>query len=460
MKKTSLHFNGKRAFFRYAFLVAGDLGAIGLVLAGCAGAPQLAEPPNSASGQTDVSSYQWIQLGADGAAEIRTVSEGAACPTFHSADGAALILRPRAPADGKFPLVCFAPLPKGARAANSFSVRLPAVNPVPERIVVLGDTGCRLKGAAIQNCNNPKDWPFANVAAAAARLKPDLVIHLGDYQYRESPCPPANPGCAGTPYGDNWPAWKADFFAPAAPLLAAAPWVFVRGNHETCDRSGAGYLKMLGPLAYAPDCVDHQAPYRVPLGDFSLMVMDDADADDFAVNPAHVPVYQAELEDAVKPSQMPVWLVLHRPIWAASTGPLGIPAGGNAQIIAAAEKTMLTRPVSLMLAGHLHTFEAINYARGQVEGTPPPQIVAGNGGDALLVTPANLKGAAFQGHSGVAVKDGLSVGGFGFLLMTKSATGWTIDLYDAAGTAEGQCLFTSASDRLDCPKLPASRAAN
>ena len=135
----------------------------------------------------------------------------------------------------------------------------------------------RLKDQAIQNCNDPQDWPFPNVAAAAARLKPDLVIDVGDYLYRESPCPAGNSGCAGTPYGDNWPAWKADFFAPAAPLLAAAPWVFVRGNHEDCERTGRGYLRLLGPLAYAPTCVGHLAPYRVKLGDFELMVMDNAD---------------------------------------------------------------------------------------------------------------------------------------------------------------------------------------
>jgi hypothetical protein len=428
--------------------------------AGCASAPELAPPPFAAPDVPASQASQWIELGADGAAELRVVTDDATCPKFPLQGGGELQLGPRAPRDDKFALVCSALLPRNARIAG-----LPAINPTPRRILVLGDTGCRLKGAAIQNCNNPSEWPFPNVAAAAARLKPDLVIHLGDYQYRESPCPPGNQGCAGTPYGDNWPAWKADFFAPAAPLLSTAPWIFVRGNHETCDRSGPGYLKMLGPHVYAPNCVDHQAPYRVRLGDFSLMVMDDADADDLAVNPAHVPVYQAELEDAVRPSPgpanpTPVWLVLHRPIWGTSTGPLGIPAGGNAQIIAAAERTMVTKPVTLMLAGHLHTFEAINYSRGGADGTPPSQIVAGNGGDALLVTPANLKGTAFQGHSGVAVKDGLSVGGFGFLLMTKGADGWTIDLYDAGGVAEGQCKFSFASGRVDCPKLPGKRAAN
>ena len=48
----------------------------------------------------------------------------------------------------------------------------------------------------------------------------------------------------------------------------------------------------------------------------------------------------------------------------------------------------------------------------------------------------------------------MSVGGFGFLLMTKAAGGWTIDLYDQAGQAKGQCLFKDgAKPRVDCPGL-------
>jgi hypothetical protein len=37
-----------------------------------------------------------------------------------------------------------------------------------------------------------------------AARKPSLVIHVGDYIYRESPCPAGDKGCKGSPYGDNW----------------------------------------------------------------------------------------------------------------------------------------------------------------------------------------------------------------------------------------------------------------
>ena len=111
-----------------------------------------------------------------------------------------------------------------------------------KRIVLIGDTGCRMKASenAFQACNDSVKWPFAQVAQSAAALQPDLVIHVGDIHYRESPCPAGNAGCANSPWGYGFDAWQADLFEPAKPLLAAAPWVFVRGNHESCSRAGQG----------------------------------------------------------------------------------------------------------------------------------------------------------------------------------------------------------------------------
>ena len=68
------------------------------------------------------------------------------------------------------------------------AVALP--RPDPRRIVVFGDTGCRIaKRDRVQACNDPKSWPFPEVARRAAAAHPDLVIHVGDYLYREEPCP-------------------------------------------------------------------------------------------------------------------------------------------------------------------------------------------------------------------------------------------------------------------------------
>lgn len=337
-------------------------------------------------------------------------------------------------------------------------VPLALATPDPQRILVLGDTGCRIKGKELQDCSNPETWPFPGMAAKAARLKPDLVIHVGDYLYRENACPADFKGCEGTPFGDNWPTWDADFFAPAAPLLAAAPWVMVRGNHEDCNRAGPGFLRLIGALAFDPaaPCPVHMAPFAIPLQGLNLVVGDDVDAPEKSLVEKSVPVYAQEFGDLAK-APSPTWLLLHRPIWGLITGPLGLPIGGNLTLMAAASERGIPSPVSLMLSGHIHTFEAINY---EPANHVPPQIVAGFGGDRLDPTPANLRGAIFQGSYGVHVKDGLSIGGFGFLLLSKTTDAkasevWTVDVYDWQGRVQRQCLFHNG--RVDCPPVGKSR---
>src|SRR5665213_531720 len=185
----------------------------------------------------------WVQYTAHGL-EFRVVSESAGdsdCPTV-SLDGHDTPMAKRAADGNGFNLVCSLAIPKGAKSLNWGVLSFPLPAAEPKTILVLGDTGCRIKGTYVQACNDPKAWPFAGLAKAAAALKPDLIVHLGDYLYRESPCPPGVTGCAGSPYGDNWASWDADFFAPVTPLLAAAPWVIIRGNHEDCARAGNGFL--------------------------------------------------------------------------------------------------------------------------------------------------------------------------------------------------------------------------
>jgi hypothetical protein len=394
----------------------------------------------------------WVQATTIGF-EARLVTDAASCPTLRT-DKGDTAMTVRAAASANFPLTCAAAIPAGAAHAYVADVALPVPAANPQRILVLGDTGCRINKSALQACNDPVKWPFPQLAAAAAALKPDLVIHLGDYLYRENACPPGNQGCAGSPWGDNWITWQADFYTPAAPLLAAAPIILVRGNHEDCKRAGPGWLRLQGPSAFesAAPCIPHLPLYSVDLGTLRLAVMDDAAAQDTELNRDDSPVYAAELT-GLAAMLAPVWFVHHRPIWAATMGPLGIPVGGNLALIDAVRVATfsggppIATNVELMLSGHIHAFEAINYA-----GNVPPQIVAGNGGDDLHVTPTNLRGAQFQGFSGVTVADGLSVGGFGFLLMTRTEGGWTVDLYDPKGGKTRTCRFTAGkSARLNCP---------
>jgi hypothetical protein len=407
--------------------------------------PSLAQAADSA----------WVQAVASGY-EARLVTSAAACPALHT-DKGDVTMSVRAAADSNFALTCAAAIPAGTKTAAIGGISLPVPVMHPRRILVLGDTGCRIKGATLQACNDPAQWPFPQVAAAAASMKPDLVIHVGDYLYRESMCPQGNPGCAGSPWGDNWTTWQADFYTPAAPLLATAPIVLARGNHEDCKRAGLGWTRLQGPAAFDGTCQAHQPLYTVDVGGLTLAVLDDAVSDEPALDRDVAKVYADEI-DGLAQLPAPVWFVHHRPTWAAISGPLGIPIGGNLTLIEASQLAIakglppVPHSVELMLSGHIHTFESINFNQDVA-----PQIVAGNGGDNLDITPKNLRGSQFVGHSGVTVADGLSVGGFGFLLMTRASDGWIIDLYDPAAQPKGQCHFIAPHGgkrgRLDCPGL-------
>lgn len=387
----------------------------------------------------------WVQMAPGGAAEMRVVVKANSCPLARL-DGQRVPMLLRAAPDDKFPVrVCALTLRKSLKQLSVLGELLPVPKQVPQRILVLGDTGCRIKDEAVQACNDPQAWPFPSVALQAAKLKPDLVVHVGDYLYRESACPPGNAGCAGSPWGDNWASWAADFFTPAAPLLAAAPWVIVRGNHEECPRAGPGFLRLLGPLAHvegAP-CVAHVAPYDVALGGINLVVMDNADAVDRGADDALVRTYQGDFAALSKLASGPSWLAMHHPIWGVVRVKLGMVVGGNTTLESAEDEAGLPASVALMLAGHIHTFEAINYA-----GNLPPQLIVGEGGDTLADAPPDLSG---QTIGTAKIADGFSLPGWGFLLMTREAQDrWHVDVYDAAGARERSC--TIAARRIDCPK--------
>src|SRR5215470_16997294 len=240
-----------------------------------------APAPEVATSRTDPIEAAFVVLGAGGQPLARVITRTADCPVLQVDDlpqtmtvratPATVPQRPTmsAPEDSKpsaFPvLVCDAMLARGVHRAIVGGQALPVPRLEPRRIVVIGDTGCRIKTAdgVFQACNDPLQWPFAQVAAAAAAMRPDLVIHVGDYHYRENACPPDND------------AWKADFFAPARPLLEAAPWIVVRGNHESCNRAGQGWWRLLDPHPLVPqrDCNDaandnvgdYSEPYAVPV---------------------------------------------------------------------------------------------------------------------------------------------------------------------------------------------------
>jgi hypothetical protein len=385
----------------------------------------------------------WTQLGPGGTVTVRAVTTGA-CPSG-TVGGQSRIMTIRTPATANFPVVvCEAVL--GPRPA-AFSI---AAAPVPKtavrKIVVVGDTGCRIKqkkkgGVEFQACNDPAQWPWATVAASAAAWGPDLVIHVGDILYREAACPAAQSGCANSPWGYRWDPNNADFFIPAKPLLAAAPWIFVRGDHESCSRNGPAWFSFFEPRPRPAACQDVTDPYAVPLGNQDLVIFDSSNADDDTANAGQIPAYATQLTAAGRLIARSGWLLTHKPVWGIiKVNKKGQVVNDNPTLAAAAARGF-PASVQAVLSGHIHFFQVLTYAQR------PPQIVVGNSGT-LRIPP--VKGP-LQGlnAAGAAVAFGRVLEPFGFLTLEASAGGWQVTARDRQGKPLMQCNLNGRI--LSCP---------
>ena len=373
----------------------------------------------------------WVEVGPDRHVLARVVIEdGAACPSISLEGAPAVPMTVRMPVPKHFRPACEFEIPSGTKRAvvDQQTLVLPVDNPA--KVAVIGDTGCRLKGERIQACNDPAVWPFAKVADVTARQHPQLVVHVGDYLYRESPCPAADEKeCGGSPNGDNWDAWTADFFTPAAKLLASAPWAFSRGNHESCGRSWQGWFYYLDPRPFPEMCPEYSEPYLVKLGEFQLLMVDSSAAKDAAPDAKQVAKYTSLLKPYALTN---AWLVEHHPIWglkhdATDRGDVPLTA-----VMQQAYEGAGLANIGLVLAGHTHLFEILSYSGGR-----PPQIVAGDAGTALASKiQKDLKGETVFGTQ---VESGTSRHEFGFTMLERKKQHWKLALKDPSAKTLASC---------------------
>ncbi len=384
-----------------------------------------------------------------GGSSVRAITD-AGCP-FVNIDGTAIAMSVRSePAqrlDGvkpaQFPVRgCEVSVPAGAVAAVLDGKPLPLARPNPQRIVMFGDSGCQLaNGRPVQACDDPDSWPFPKIAAAAGAARPDLVIHVGDYEYRETACPAGNIGCAGSPWGYGWDAWNADFFQPAAPLLAAAPWVMVRGNHEDCSRAGEGWFRFLDRLPMEQTCRDLTGIFVARLGSFGVVVVDSGKASDLAGDPSQLAAtMRSQFIEVLGKIPDYAWLTTHRPL----NGMLAAPGGGSSNIVSnkvlqLALGADMPASVRMIVSGHIHFFQAVDFG-----GVRPPQLVVGTGGDNLNVAPPqSVAGADLNGRK---VINATTYSGFGYVVWDRldNAT-WAGTLFDVDGKPISRCRLADRS---------------
>jgi hypothetical protein len=334
-------------------------------------------------------------------------------------------------------LACETTVPFGTRKASILNQALPLPDGPIRRIAVIGDTGCRVNTweKKYQACNDPQAWPFAQVAETVAAWDPDLIVHVGDYLYRESPCPAEMAGCQGNPHGDNWDTWNADFFTPAASLLGAAPWVFMRGNHETCDRNPVGWFTFFDPRRYQPACQRFTDPYVMTLHGLSFAVIDSAEAADETDTPEETAEYARQFHLLAEIAPSGSWLVTHRPVWGILEGKEREFDVENATYAAATEGSR-KEVFALVLSGHIHVAESIAF--DQTSGRPP-QLVSGNAGTALDDIPTASPTAGELGDPAVTEAETLSA--FGFMTMEPDSDAWIATQRDKNGNPLFECVF-------------------
>jgi uncharacterized protein (TIGR03437 family) len=384
---------------------------------------------------TATSIAKFLLLGPNGAIVARAITSENVCPSI-VIDGASQVMTTRsAPTLPFYPVLsCEATVPATAKsvAIEGQALNMPVSN--PQRVTVLGDTGCRMDTSNSQACNDPKAWPLAALSTSAVASNPQLLIHNGDYHYREAfcgfatPAGTAIPACIGSPWGYNWDVRREDVFKPMQSLLAAAPWVMTRGNHESCDRGGEGWFRYLDPRPMPSSCQNYTDPYSVPIGSVQLIELDSAVADDAVLYSDEIAAYQQQFAKIQQMAGANAWILTHRPLW-------GVRSNLNANaVLQAASQNILPAGIQLILSGHTHTFQTFDFAPARA-----PQLVIGNSGDNLASQPTTIPGAGML-IGGATVVDTTSVSGFGFSTMTPNADGsWTVVSRDSTGTTNTTC---------------------
>ena len=449
------------------------------LLAACGGSDDTAA---ARTADADVQAA-WVEIGAAGQTIVRAVTASPTCPKI-AIDGALGTMDLRvaagtvaqrttasAASDSKpsaFPVTtCESRPAAGTREVDVAGRRLPLPKAEPQRIAILADTGCRLKKAdnAYQPCNDTNAWPLATIAASIVAMKPDLVMHIGDYHYRENACPADIAGCKDSPWGYGWDAWAADLFTPAAPLFAAAPWVVTRGNHEECARAGQGWARFLDVRPYAaPMSCDDPAndnsanfsdPYAVALGsDTQIVLFDSAKAGTaaFGASDYKFPIYQAQFQQVATlaaDTSKTTLFANHHPILAFAPIAGAAPAPGNIGLQAVMRTLNPTAyypdGVKIALHGHVHDFQALSFASAH-----PATFVTGNGGDNVDLNLPDPFPASSTPAPGVVIASLTHTNTFGFMMMEKNAAQWLYKAYTRDGKLMTTC--TPSGSKIVCDR--------
>jgi hypothetical protein len=338
----------------------------------------------------------------------------------------------------------------------------------PRTIGIIGDTGCRVPSAGpAQDCaNHQSGWPFPQIATSAAtKPRPDLVIHVGDYLYRDDPArendKAANPGCVTLADRASWPCVVADFFRPAETLLATSPIALTRGNHEDCNAAqqggagGAWFRYLADDLRDNGSCSRYTTPVAIDAGTLNLISVDSslADPNDDGTTTTeqknrYTQQFDAVNHDAQQHPTHDYFVFTHKPLWM-------VKAAGSTQgnvtwvthvLDAAVANTSLGRladNIRLVLSGHIHLYQMVDFNTSR-----PPQVTVGSSGgepqdNGPIDTnvPGQPVGTPPQPVTHSITQEGI----FGYAVLHDNGGSWDLTFNDTTGIVRGQTCTLSTS---------------
>lgn len=354
--------------------------------------------------------YSWSQVISSNMISVRAIVDDIDCP-IACIDGAEIPMNERAlPVEKKFTeKVCELPLSKSVKEIIVDGNQIPVLPAQIKRVAFIGDTGCRVTNLAEQACNSKKEWPLTLILNSISAHKPDLIVHVGDYHYREKTCKSGQKCNQAYRYGSN--AWYSDWFDPAKDISALSPFLFVRGNHEGCSRAYEGWFRYLDPNDFlSTKCPDYIPSWIFDAGPIQFDVFDSSYGKDSDYTEEQIKTLSKQFDFLLQNNNSkPVWFLTHRPLWSYAKKSMIFYHDGNiAQIKAFGNK--FPTNISAIISGHVHIAQIILMEE------KPTQIMVGNGGSLLYSQDQKpiLCGVDLDGAKAQEIR---TLHGFGFAIL-------------------------------------------
>ncbi len=213
----------------------------------------------------------------------------------------------------------------------------------------------------------------------------------------------------------------------------------VRGNHEDCARAGEGWVRFLDRLPVSATCRDLTGIFVARLGDFGIVVVDGAHAEDPKADTGPLAgLLRGQLAEVAAKVPAEAWLVTHRPLNSMRSAPGGRTNEVDNAVQELAFGNIMPPGVRMAVAGHIHFFQAVDFG-----GARPPQLVVGTGGDNLVeAPPLSVIGADINGRK---VVNSVTYSGFAYMVWDRTHDLWIGTLFDADGKALNHCRLVGRS---------------